>query len=57
MAFLNWTKVAIIYEEDYGKMCSPSKYSKRIGKTDGSLTISTVRLLFFRKIIKRTGIG
>lgn len=22
MAFLNWTKVAIIYEEDYGKTCN-----------------------------------
>lgn len=21
MVFLNWTKVAIIYEEDYGKLC------------------------------------
>jgi ionotropic kainate glutamate receptor 2 len=25
MAFLNWTKVAIIYEEDYGKRCSTSE--------------------------------
>ena len=27
MTFLNWTKVAIIYEEDYGKTYSSSDYS------------------------------
>jgi ionotropic kainate glutamate receptor 2 len=30
MAFLNWTKVAIVYEEDYGKIQSSYKYSHRL---------------------------
>jgi hypothetical protein len=33
MAFLNWTKVAIIYEEDYGKTWSSYEYSQTLNES------------------------
>lgn len=32
MTFLNWTKVAIIYEEDYGKIFTQSKFIQKDAK-------------------------
>jgi hypothetical protein len=48
MTFLNWTKVAIVYEEDYGKTCFSSAYSRALymNMNHSESTHATHRLVY-----------